>query len=77
VAVADALDYLHQAGRWHHGVKPTNVLVGDQESGRRRILLSDFVIGCRLAGRILAAETLAHHRISSKVTPTSGWTSTP
>jgi serine/threonine protein kinase, bacterial len=48
-AVADALDYLHQAGYWHRCVKPTNILLTEAESSERRIFLSDFTTGHQLA----------------------------
>lgn len=47
-AVADALDYAHSRGLLHRDVKPANILIADQDSGRRRILLADFGIARRV-----------------------------
>lgn len=47
-AVADALDYAHDRGLLHRDVKPANILVADQDSARRRILLADFGIARRI-----------------------------
>jgi serine/threonine-protein kinase len=47
-AVAEALDYAHGNGLLHRDVKPANVLMAQPNSGKRRILLSDFGIARRL-----------------------------
>src|ERR1700736_5487235 len=46
-AVADALDYAHQRGLLHRGVKPANILLTRPEAGGGRILLADFGIARR------------------------------
>ena len=47
-AVAEALDYAHQRGLLHRGVKPANILLTTPDSGARRILLADFGIARHL-----------------------------
>jgi serine/threonine protein kinase, bacterial len=41
-AIADALDYAHELGLVHGYVNPTNILISNLESRRRRILLTGF-----------------------------------
>lgn len=43
-AVASALDHAHSRGLLHRDVKPSNILLADDPSGERRVLLSDFGI---------------------------------
>lgn len=47
-AVADALDYAHQRQLLHRDVKPANILLAQQDSGRSRALLADFGIARRV-----------------------------
>ena len=47
-AVAEALDYAHQRGLLHRGVKPATILLTTPDSGARRILLADFGIARHL-----------------------------
>jgi serine/threonine-protein kinase len=47
-AVAGALDYAHNEGLLHRDVKPANILLAQQKSGEKRILLADFGIARRL-----------------------------
>jgi serine/threonine protein kinase, bacterial len=41
-AIADALDYAHELGLVHRYVNPSNILISNLESRRRRILLTGF-----------------------------------
>ncbi|MGE5696099.1 MAG: serine/threonine-protein kinase [Candidatus Sericytochromatia bacterium] len=47
-AVAGALDYAHNEGLLHRDVKPANILLAQQKSGEKRILLADFGVARRL-----------------------------
>jgi serine/threonine protein kinase len=42
VVVAEALDFAHARGLFHHLVNPANILLTDADDGGRRVLLSDF-----------------------------------
>jgi serine/threonine protein kinase, bacterial len=46
-AIADALDYAHEQGLVHGYVNPSNILLSNSESARRRILLTGFGISRR------------------------------
>jgi serine/threonine protein kinase, bacterial len=46
-AIADALDYAHEQGLVHGYVNPSNILLTNSESARRRILLTGFGISRR------------------------------
>lgn len=41
-AIGDALDYAHEQGLVHRYVNPSNILVSESATGRRRILLTGF-----------------------------------
>ncbi len=57
--VAEALDYAHEAGIVHGGLKLTNILVAPAETGVR-LLLSDFGLH-RLVGEKIYLSRLCHH----------------
>jgi serine/threonine protein kinase, bacterial len=46
-AIADALDYAHEQGLVHRYVNPSNILLSNVESPRRRILLAGFGVARR------------------------------
>lgn len=62
-AISDALDYAHQRGVPHHGVKPTNIVLAEPVDGWRRALLTDFAIARQPGGAGGLATTDVDGRI--------------
>lgn len=58
--VANALDYLHQRGLVHGGVKPSNILLSVEGSGPERVLLGDFGIARAYAAARPSPATVAY-----------------